>query len=119
MKNLDRIYGLSKSQILLEELTSTMNLDYYIRSQSNQLLSMYKEKNPNWTETDSDYIVRIAIFITSKLKHTGVDTTSLRKDKIRYPKHYLQLRFFHYFIQQIRRTLVEYRITPERGNYFS
>ena len=77
MKNLDRIYGLSKSQILLEELTSTMNLDYYIRSQSNQLLSMYKEKNPNWTETDSDYIVRIAIFITSKLKHTGVDTTSL------------------------------------------
>ena len=77
MKNLDRIYGLSKSQILLEELTSTMNLDYNIRSQSNQLLSMYKEKNPNWTETDSDYIVRIAIFITSKLRQTGVDNTNL------------------------------------------
>ena len=47
MKNLDRIYGLSKSQILLDELSSKISLDYFIRSQSNQLLSSYKEKKPN------------------------------------------------------------------------
>lgn len=77
MKNLDRIYGLSKSQILLDELTSKANIDYFNRSQTNQLLSQYKEKKNNWNEADSEYIVRIAIFVTSKAKHTAADLTSL------------------------------------------
>ena len=77
MKNLDRIYGLSKSQILLDELSSKISLDYFIRSQSNQLLSSYKEKKPNWNEMDSEYIVRIAIFVASKLKRVEVDTMNL------------------------------------------
>jgi hypothetical protein len=68
MKNLDRIYGLSKSQVLLEELSSRLNIDYFIRSQSNQLLTSFKEVKRNWDENDSDYIVRISIFISSRLR---------------------------------------------------
>ena len=77
MKNLDRIYGLTKSQILLDELSCQINLDYFVRSQSNQLLCMYKEKKTSWDESDSDYIVRAAIFVASKLKYAGNDNVTV------------------------------------------
>ena len=59
---------MSKSQILLEELSSRLNIDYFIRSQSNQLLTSYKDLKKSWDEQDSDYIVRISIFISSRLR---------------------------------------------------
>lgn len=77
MKNLDRIYGLSKSQLVLDELSTRLNIDYFIRSQSNQLLSSYKEIKKNWDEQDSDYIVRISIFISSRLRTCTSESSSL------------------------------------------
>lgn len=77
MKNLDRIYGLSKSQLLLDELSSRLNIDYFVRSQSNQLLSSYKEIKKSWDEQDSSYIVRISIFIASRLRTCTSESSSL------------------------------------------
>lgn len=76
MKNLDRIYGLSRSQSLLDELSTRVNIDYFIRSQSNQLLSTYKETKKNWDESDSEYIVRVAIFVASKLRAPSSDNSN-------------------------------------------
>lgn len=69
MKSVKRIYCLSESQSLLDKLITRVNLDCFIRSQANQYLSIYKEKKINWDESDSEYIVRVAIFIASKLKY--------------------------------------------------